>query len=122
MILLTLAWQSTASLAQTVPSLQKSLNSYYQNKFGGYPGNERITGFRKVVAACPYRRTCTWTPTIVLAGFREGDGGGEVLFRNTSTCPGCYLVLTAGGGVLGVQDIEKFGIDAVTAKSVVSGK
>jgi hypothetical protein len=121
--LFAMGWQPMASSAQTVRSLQATLNSYLHGKTGN-PQNETvtITNFWKAVVPCPERKSCPWTPTFVMAAFHEGDGGGQALFANNSRCPSCYRILTAGGGKLRAHDIESFGIDAKTAASLASGR
>ena len=110
--------------AQTAPDsalLKNSLESYFRS-LNGVSEHVTMHGSYSVRVPCPNGRRCTWTRIVTIAAWQTtgGDDGGQALFSNSATCPHCQTTLTAGGGVLGISDIEKYGIDPATAKRLAT--
>jgi hypothetical protein len=104
--------------ARTAFALQNSLNAYYFRRYGDRNPGNIISGYIMRREPCPSRQKCNWTPTVVLAGTHEGDGGGNALFVSRKTCSTCYKVITSAGGALDAYYIQKLGIDATTARAL----
>ena len=107
----------SVAVAQSTSQIASALSGYFKTKFGS-ASPVVIDGSVAVVSRCETAscRPVRW----VMAAYhdRGGDDGAQAILKQSWPCASCFVVLSAGGGVLGLADLERLGVDARSAREL----
>jgi len=115
LVLIILLASSSSRADADTSGIQQAVIAYLVN-LGGTASDISFHGTQPISSGCPPSQRCLGD--VYLVSTYGPDSGGEALVVQTDRCPNCYDVLTAGGGVMSVANIESYGVDPARAQSL----